>query len=155
MMARICRRSNWLHRHGVPWLPKLLYVMNRILFSAVVPPQAHIGRDVLFGYQGLGIVIHRRAVIGSRVNIGAHVTIGGRGHHHEVPVIGDGVVIGAGAKVLGPVRVGNRAQIGANAVVLQDVPDDAVAVGIPARILIRDPSPTGTARHLDGAGHAD
>jgi len=90
---------------------------------------------VLLGYQGLCIVIHRRAIIGDDVVVGAGVTIGGRSEHFEVPVIGNNVVIGNGAKILGPVKIGHHAQIGANAVVLKDVPAYGVAVGVPARII--------------------
>jgi serine O-acetyltransferase len=83
----------------------------------------------------LGTVIHARAVIGDRVVIGPGVVIGGRSHIFEVPVIEDDAEIGVGAKVLGPVRIGRGAVVGANAVVLDDVPPGAVVVGIPARVL--------------------
>ncbi|MDO9235912.1 MAG: DapH/DapD/GlmU-related protein, partial [Aquabacterium sp.] len=118
-------------------LPKLCYVINRIVFSAVVPPEVQLGKGVLLGYKGLGVIIHRRAVIGNNVLVGAHVTIGGRGKYHDVPVIEDNVMIGTGAKILGPVRIGRGARIGANAVVVHDVPAGATAVGIPASILRR------------------
>jgi len=79
-------------------------------------------------------VIHKEVVIGSNVTICQNVTVGGRGKA-GAPVIEDNVFIGAGACVLGPVRIGNGARIGANAVVLADIPAGAVAVGIPARIV--------------------
>lgn len=132
---RIYRASRWLHERRVPLLPWLLKAANRIVFSTVLPPGARIGRNVILSYEGLGTVIHRRAVIEDDAVIGAGVTIGGRSGHQEVPVIGRGAMIGAGAKVLGPVRVGAYASIGANAVVLADVPDGAVAVGVPARVV--------------------
>jgi len=135
MMQTIWRLSNHLHRWRVPVLPKLCYAFNRIVFSAVVPPGVQIGTGVLLGYKGLGIIIHRRAVIGNNVLVGAHVTIGGRGEFHDVPVIEDDVMIGTGAKILGPVRIGRGARIGANAVVVKDVPPGATATGIPARVL--------------------
>lgn len=122
MMQFIWRISNRLHRWRVPVLPKLCYAFNRIVFTTVVTPGVQLGRSVLSGYKGLGIVIHRWAVIGDRVNIGSNVTIGGRGAHYEVPVIEDAVMNGTGAKILGPVRVGKDARISANAVVLHDVP---------------------------------
>lgn len=135
MMQSIWRLSNRLHAWRIPVLPKLCYAFNRIVFSAVVPPGVRMGSDVLLGYKGLGIVIHRRVVIGNKVLVGAHVTIGGRGDHYDVPVIEDEVMIGTGAKILGPVRIGRGARIGANAVVVKDVPAGATAIGIPARII--------------------
>lgn len=135
MMQTIWRLSSRLHHWRVPVLPKLCYAFNRIVFSAVVPPGVQMGEGVLLGYKGLGIIIHRRAVIGNNVLVGAHVTIGGRGEFHDVPVIEDDVMIGTGAKILGPVRIGRGARIGANAVVVKDVPPGATATGIPARVL--------------------
>ncbi|OYU85814.1 MAG: serine acetyltransferase [Burkholderiales bacterium PBB5] len=136
-MLRIHRLAHWLHVRGVPLLPRVLYGVNRILFAVVLPPSVKVGRDVVLGYSGLGVVIHARCVIGDRVLIGTGVTIGGRGTLREVPVIGDDVEIGSGAKILGPIHIGKGAAIGANAVVLTDVPDHAVAVGVPARIVRR------------------
>jgi serine O-acetyltransferase len=131
--------AHWLWLHHVPLLPNLLTLFNRVVFAAQVPAEARIGRGVKLNYSGLGTVIHRRAVIGNRVEIGPGVVVGGRSRIKEVPVIEDDVQIGVGAKVLGPVRVGRGAVIGANAVVLEDVPAGAVMVGIPARVLrIRD-----------------
>lgn len=135
MMMRIYRLSHWLHRRRVPLLPTLLKALNRIVFAVVLPPSATLGRGVLLSYHGLGTVIHRHAVIGERAVIGTGVTIGGRAGSATVPVIGEGAMIGSGAKVLGPVRVGRFASIGANSVVLTDIPDFAVAVGIPARVV--------------------
>jgi serine O-acetyltransferase len=132
---RIYRVAHWLHCRRVPLLPWLLKSFNRIVFSVVLPPSARIGRGVLLSYEGLGTVIHRRAVIGDGAIIGAGVTIGGRSGKADVPVIGAGALIGSGAKVLGNVRIGAYASIGANAVVLHDVPDYGVAVGIPARVV--------------------
>lgn len=135
IVLRIHRVAHWLHRYRIPLLPWLLKSVNRIVFATVLPPGTRIGRNVLLSYEGLGTVIHRRAVIEDDAIIGAGVTIGGRSGHEAVPVIGRGAMIGTGAKVLGPVRIGAYAQIGANAVVLSDVPDHAVAVGIPARVV--------------------
>jgi serine O-acetyltransferase len=141
MLMIMYRTAHALHRWRVPVLPKVIYAINRICFSVVLPPSAVIGRNVILGYKGLGIVIHQRAVIEDDVNIGPGCVIGGRSNHHRVPLIKQGALIGAGAKVLGPVTIGRNARIGANAVVLQDVPDGGVAVGIPARLVRIDAVP--------------
>jgi serine O-acetyltransferase len=134
-MIYFFRLSRWLYLRHIPILPRLIYIFNRVMFSVVLPPSVEVGRNVVFGYSGLAIVVHKRAKIGNNVIIGPNVTIGGRSGLEQVPVVKDNVVIGAGARILGPVTLGVGAQIGANAVVLRDVPDNAVAVGIPARIV--------------------
>lgn len=133
--VHLYRVGNWLYRHRIPLLPKLTYWLTFLIYNSSIPPQASIGAGTRFGYGGMGVVIHMRARIGRRVMIAQQVTIGGRSGHFEVPIVGDDVLIGAGAKVLGPIRVGHRAEIGANAVVTHDVPDDAIVAGIPARTL--------------------
>jgi serine O-acetyltransferase len=135
MVLYLHRIAHACHRWRVPLLPRLIYGINRILFSVVLPPTVRVGRGVVLGYSGLGTVIHARAVIGDRVVVGPNVTIGGKTPHLEVPVIEDDVDIGAGACVIGPVRVGRGAVIGANAVVVKDVPAGAVVGGVPARVL--------------------
>lgn len=134
-MLAIFRLAHWAYEHNIPLLPRLLYVMNRLLFAVVLPPSTKVGRNVVFGYSGLGIVVHGRCSIGTGVHIGTHVTLGGRSGMHGVPKIDDDVQIGTGARIPRPVTVGRGARIGANAVVLEDVPAGATAVGIPARIL--------------------
>lgn len=135
MVVGIYRLARWLYLKRVPLLPSVLKVLNRIVFGVVLPPSARLGRNVLLSYEGLGTVIHRHALIEDDVVIGTGVIIGGRSGHAQVPTIGEGAMIGSGAKVLGPVKIGRYASIGANAVVLTDVPDYAVAVGIPARVV--------------------
>ena len=123
-----------MYKARIPLLPSLMKGIIRFCFCAVIPPQLEVGQNVLFAYNGLGIVIHPRCKIGDNVTIGAHVTIGGRGGP-GVPIIGNNVFLGAGAKILGGIRIGDNARIGANAVVLTDVPENATAVGVPARIV--------------------
>ncbi len=101
-------------------------------------PVAELGGGTVFGYYGMAVVIHARAEIGKNCVIGTCVTIGGKSGWHEVPVIGDNVHIASGAKILGPVRIGNNVYIGANAVVTKDVPDNCVVAGIPAKILAKN-----------------
>src|SRR5262244_2083213 len=127
--------SHTLYSWNIPILPRLLYYFMRFVFTASVPYSAVIGRNTFFNNYGMGVVIHRRTVIGENCEISHHVTIGGRGGFYNVPVIGNNVFIGAGATVLGPVGIGDGAIIGANAVVLRDVPPHAVVAGNPARVI--------------------
>lgn len=133
-MLLIFRLASLLYRNRVPVIPRVLYALNRVIFAIALPPSVQVGRNVLFGYSGLGIVVHARCVIGNNVKIGQNVTIGGRSGHKAVPVIEDDVEIGAGACVLGPITIGRGAKVGANAVVLIDVPAGAIAVGVPASV---------------------
>jgi serine O-acetyltransferase len=135
------RAARKAREKGVPGLAAVLRKANYYLHHAVVPPEAEIGEGTVLGYGGLGIVIHEAARIGKHCLISQQVTIGGRGGREGVPVIGDYVRIGAGAKVLGNVRVEDYAVIGANAVVTRDVARGAVVAGVPARELRRDPDP--------------
>jgi serine O-acetyltransferase len=134
-VVRLHRLSHWLWRKGVPLIPWLIKVFCRIVFGVVLPPSVRLGNGVILSYEGLGTVLHHDAVVGNGAIIGSGVTLGGRAGHAVVPTIGEGALVGTGAKVLGPVRVGRFASIGANAVVLSDVPDYGVAVGVPARVV--------------------
>lgn len=127
--------ANYLHRKKIPVLPQLISYLIRFVFSGWIPHTASIGKGTVFGYGGLGIVIHNRAVIGEFCHIDQNVTIGGSSKKREVPVIGNHVFIGAGAKILGPVTIGSNVVIGANAVVIKDIPEGCLAVGVPARIV--------------------
>jgi serine O-acetyltransferase len=134
-MLKIHSLGHWLWKKRVPLIPRWLALFNRVVFAVQLPSETRLGREVQFGYSGLGTVIHPRAIIGDRVKIGPGVVVGGRSEIYDVPVIEDDVQLGVGAKILGPVRVGRGAIVGANAVVLHDVPAGVVVGGIPARIL--------------------
>lgn len=133
----------WVHRvahrmwqrPGLRLPARLLSQVSRAVTGVEIHPGATVGRR-LFIDHGMGVVVGETAVIGDDVVLFHGATLGGktmkRGKRH--PTVGDGVVVGAGAKVLGPVWIGDGAQIGANAVVLKDVPPGAVAVGVPATI---------------------
>jgi serine O-acetyltransferase len=125
-----------LHDIGIPFLPKILNIIFvRLLFSCQISLGAKIGKNTSLGYGGLGVVIHERAIIGNNVIIGSGVTIGGTSHHHKVPIIGDNCLISPGAKILGPITIGNNCVIGANAVVIRDVSDNTLVAGVPAKII--------------------
>lgn len=131
-MERMYHLANRLYRLGVPALPRCLMPLIRLLYQSFVPYQAAIGPGVSFGHRQ-GIVIARTARIGARCLIRHQVTIANTGM--GAATIRDDVQIGAGAKIIGHVTIGNRARIGANAVVLHDVPPDVTVAGIPARVV--------------------
>jgi serine O-acetyltransferase len=126
---------HFLYKLKIPIIPKILMVINRLIFGAYIPESCTLGHKVRFSYGGSGVVIHARAVIGDNVKIGPSVTIGGRSKIYEVPKIGDNVYIAGGAKILGNVSIGNNVIIGANSIVLKDLPDNCIAVGIPVKII--------------------
>jgi serine O-acetyltransferase len=125
-----------LWRAGLRWLARWTAHWGRFATGIEIHPGATIGRRVFIDH-GMGIVIGETAVVGDDCTLYHGVTLGGtswsKGKRH--PTLGRGVVIGAGAKVLGPIEIGDGAKIGSNAVVVRDVPAEATAVGIPARIV--------------------
>lgn len=130
------RLAHWLVKRRIPFLPRALSQLARFLTGIEIHPGAAIGSG-LFIDHGMGVVIGETSEIGDNVTLFQGVTLGGtgkqRGKRH--PSIGSHVVVGAGAKVLGPITVGDYVKIGANSVVLQDVPDHSTVVGIPGRIV--------------------
>ncbi|AWB67477.1 serine O-acetyltransferase [Saccharobesus litoralis] len=133
------RLSHYLYKKDFKWLARTVSNLARLLTGVEIHPGAQIGRRFFIDH-GMGIVIGETAVIGDDVTIYHGVTLGGtswnEGKRH--PTLGNGVVIGAGAKVLGPFKVGDNAKIGSNSVVVKEVPEGATVVGIPARIVAKD-----------------
>src|SRR5678815_5338988 len=131
--------SNPLWRHGFRWLARLVSHVGRFLTGIEIHPGATIGRRVFIDH-GMGVVIGETAEIGDDTTLYHGVTLGGtswnQGKRH--PTLGKGVVVGAGAKILGPIHIGDNAKVGSNAVVVRNVPLGATAVGIPARIVTPD-----------------
>jgi serine O-acetyltransferase len=130
------RFAHWLWGHQLRWLARLSSHFTRWLTGIEIHPGARIGRRVFIDH-GMGVVIGETAEIGDDCTLYHGVTLGGtswtKGRRH--PTLKAGVVVGAGAKVLGPITVGEGARVGSNAVVVRDVPAMATAVGIPARIV--------------------
>lgn len=107
----------------------------KVIFSADVPPQMHIGKGTVFPHDALGCVFHPDVRIGSNCKILHGVTMGGRAGHKGLPVVGDNVLIGTHAQILGNVKIGDNAVVGAGSIVTHDVPANVVVVGNPAKIL--------------------
>jgi serine O-acetyltransferase len=122
---------------------RLLSQATRWVTGVEIHPGATIGRR-LFIDHAMGVVIGETAEIGDDVMLYHGVTLGGRSMERvkRHPTLGDGVTVGAGARILGPITVGAGAQIGANAVVVKDVPAGAVVVGVPGRVITPDPTTT-------------
>ena len=130
------RIAHWLYEHGHFFLARWVSQHGRHKTGIEIHPGARIGR-CLFIDHGMGIVIGETAEIGDDCTIYHGVTLGGTGHDtgKRHPTIGNNVLISTGAKVLGPFKVGDNSRIGANAVVLQEVPPDSTVVGIKARVV--------------------
>ena len=126
------RVAHALNEHEVPFVPRLLANFTRVVTGVEIHPAASIG-DALFIDHGAGVVVGETARIGDNVTLYQGVTLGGtgfeRGKRH--PTLGNDVVVGSGAKLLGPIEVGDRAKVGANSVVIHDVPANATVVGNP------------------------
>jgi serine O-acetyltransferase len=133
------RVNHWLWNHGLRLAARWMSQVTRLLTGIEIHPAAQIGRR-LFIDHGMGVVVGETAIIGDDVLIYQGATLGGTGNEHgkRHPTIGNGVVIGAGAKVLGNITVGDNSRIGAGSVVLRSVPENSTVVGVPAHIMFRD-----------------
>lgn len=132
----IHRLTSRLWRWNLRWLARFIAHLGRWVTGIEIHPGAHIGRRVFIDH-GMGVVIGETAEVGDDTTLYHGVTLGGtswkKGKRH--PTLGKEVVVGAGAKILGPLNIGDGAKVGSNAVVVKDVPAGATAVGIPARIV--------------------
>lgn len=127
----------WLFK--IPFIPRFISQVSRFLTGIEIHPGATVGKGIFIDH-GMGVVIGETAEIGDNVLIYHQVTLGGTGKDcgKRHPTIGNNVIIGAGAKVLGPINVGDNVKIGAGTVVLKDVPDNATVVGTVGRNIVRD-----------------
>ncbi|PGY12667.1 serine O-acetyltransferase [Bacillus sp. AFS031507] len=152
------RFGNWVHyRCKILYIKQILWFLYKIWYKFLIdfimgteiPAETKMGKNVKLEHGGKGVVINPQSIIGSNVIIYHQVTIGGFGLAHfdeqyinenqkkgGAPIIGNSVIIGTGAKILGPVKIGDGARVGANAVVINDVPPDSTAVGVPAKIIL-------------------
>jgi len=141
---QIHRLAHWFWAHGLHWLGRFTSHLGRWLTGIEIHPGASIGRRVFIDH-GMGVVIGETAEIGEDTTLYHGVTLGGttwnKGKRH--PTLGKAVVVGAGAKILGPITVGDGAKIGSNAVVVKDVPPGATVLGVPGRVTDAGPTKEG------------
>lgn len=130
------RIGHWLTRYHIPFFPRAISQLARWITGIEIHPSAKIGTGFFIDH-GMGVVIGETAEVGDYVTLFQGVTLGGtgkeRGKRH--PTLGNHVVVGAGAKILGGIRIGDNVKIGANSVVLKSVPSNSTVIGVPARII--------------------
>ena len=141
------RLAHKLYRGGVPFLPRFISQVSRFFTGIEIHPGATIGRRFFIDH-GMGVVIGETAEVGDDVLLYQGVTLGGTGNEKgkRHPTLGNHVVVGTGAKVLGNIRIGDDVKIGAGSVVVHPVPDNSTVVGIPGRV-VRTRTPSGVLEH--------
>ena len=153
------RVAHFFYKHNMKFIARWISQMTRFWTGIEIHPGATIGKG-LFIDHGMGVVIGETAVIGNDCTIYHNVTLGGRGHdkaHKRHPTLEDNVLVGAGAKILGNVTIGENSNIGSNAVILYDVPKNATVVGVPGKVVRIDGQkpPKSHAVELDHAALPD
>jgi serine O-acetyltransferase len=130
------RLAHWLYQEKLPILPRVVSQLSRFLTGIEIHPGAKIGRRFFIDH-GMGVVIGETAEIGDDVLVYQGVTLGGTGNEtgKRHPTLGNNVVVGTGAKVLGSIKIGDNVKIGAGSVVVHPVPDNSTVVGVPGRIV--------------------
>ena len=130
------RIAHKLRYWGIPVIPRMISYVSRIITGIEIHPGARIGRKFFIDH-GIGVVIGATTYIGDNVLIYQGVTLGGTGKEHgkRHPTLGDNVIVGAGAKILGNLKIGTNSRIGAGSVVVEDVPENSTVVGIPGRVV--------------------
>ncbi|MFB3788527.1 MAG: serine O-acetyltransferase [bacterium] len=134
------RVAHFLHtKLRIPFLPRVISQINRFITGIEIHPGAQIGQRFFIDH-GMGVVIGETTIIGDGCVLFQGVTLGGTGKEtgKRHPTLGNNVMVSAGAKVLGNIRIGNNVKIGAGSVVLMDVPDNCTVVGVPGRIVVRE-----------------
>lgn len=130
------RIAHKLRYWGIPVIPRMISYVSRIITGIEIHPGARIGRKFFIDH-GMGVVIGETTYIGDNVLIYQGVTLGGTGKEHgkRHPTLGDNVIVGAGAKILGNLKIGANSRIGAGSVVVDNVPENSTVVGIPGRVV--------------------
>ncbi len=133
IMHRIAHKLNYWK---IPLIPRAISNISRFFTGIEIHPQARIGRRFFIDH-GMGVVIGATTIIGDDVLLYQGVTLGGTGNEHgkRHPTLGSNIVVGAGAKVLGNIEIGNNSRIGAGSVVIDDVPENSTVIGVPGRVV--------------------
>lgn len=130
IVVKFYEPEHWCWEHNLKLVAKIIWRLIYILFACSIPPTTKMGNVEIA--HGIGIVIHQSSVVGDGTKIYQNVTIGSGEHG---PRIGDNCILGAGCCILGDIVIGNNVRVGANAVVLKDIPDNCTVVGVPAHIV--------------------
>lgn len=132
------RFAHRLYKWNIPLIPRIISYLTRIITGIEIHPGARIGRRFFIDH-GEGVVIGATTIVGDDVLVYQQVTLGGTGKEHgkRHPTLGNNVIVGAGAKVLGNITIGDNVRIGAGSVVIEDVPEHSTVVGIPGRVVHR------------------
>lgn len=133
------RIAHWFYKKNLLLIARIISQINRFITGIEIHPGARIGKGFFIDH-GMGIVIGETAEIGDNVTLYQGVTLGGTGKEKgkRHPTLGNNIVVGAGAKVLGPLKIGDNSKVGAGAVVLKDVPPNSTVVGIPGKAVVRE-----------------
>lgn len=135
--TKIYRAGNYFYEKNFKFISKFFYILNMALNNCDIPSKTRIEKGSHFGHGGIGVVINANSIIGKNVLLGQGITVGGRNGIKEVPIIEDNVYIGPGARILGNIKIGTYSIIGANSVVVKNVPDFSIVVGVPGKIIGR------------------
>jgi serine O-acetyltransferase len=133
-IIKLHKISNKLYQKRLVLFAKCIQKYIRVFYSCYLPYTCIIGENTHLYHGGLGVAIHENSMVGTNCHIYTCVTLGGTNNRHTRIVIGDNVMIGTGAKIIGNIKIGNNVVIAANSVVLEDIPNDCLVVGVPGTI---------------------
>jgi serine O-acetyltransferase len=138
-IGRMYKIARITRKYRLNWIARVFDKCNNLIHNSFLSSETNIGKGTIFAYGGIGLVIHKDAVIGKNCMIGQGITIGGIGgsDRKKLPIIEDNVYIGAGARILGNIRIGHDSIIAPNSVVLKSIESYTVVGGIPAKVISR------------------
>ena len=126
--------AHWLHHHKLRFISRIVEIFIRLVYTATLPAAVTLGKNVHFGHNGLAVVLNPLSRIGNNCMIGSHVVLGGKFPVKGAPLLEDDVIVHAGAKIIGKITIGKGSVIGANAVVLTDIPSRSLVAGVPGTV---------------------